>query len=67
MHAHVGDRIVVKGHHVGEPDRDALVLGVKGVDGAPPYRVKWSDGREGVYFPGSDAYVLHESDDTGTE
>ena len=67
MHAQVGDRIVVKGHHVGEPDRDALVLGVQGVDGAPPYRVKWSDGREGVYFPGSDAYVPHESDDAGAE
>ena len=63
MHAQEGDRIVVRSHRVGEPDRDALVLGVQGVDGTPPYRVRWSDGREGVYFPGSDAYVLHESSD----
>jgi hypothetical protein len=58
MQAHVGDRIVVKGHRVGEPDRDALVLGVQGANGTPPYRVKWSDGHEGVYFPGPDAFVL---------
>lgn len=67
MQAQVGDRIVVKGHHVGEPDRDALVLGVRGADGGLPYLVKWSDGREGVYFPGSDAYVLHDSGDARTE
>ena len=28
MNADVGDKIVVKGHHVGEPDRDAVVLEV---------------------------------------
>ena len=28
-------------------------------DGAPPYVVKWSDGHEGLYFPGSDASVVH--------
>ena len=66
MQAQVGDRIVVRGHHVGEPDRDALVLGVQGADGAPPYRVKWSDGREGVYFPGTDARVLHQPGEAGT-
>ena len=60
MQAQVGDRIIVRSHHVGEPDRDALVLGVQGADGAPPYRVRWSDGREAVYFPGTDAHVLHD-------
>jgi hypothetical protein len=60
MKAAVGDRLVIKGHHVGEPDRDAEILEVQGKDGAPPWRIRWSDdGREGLYFPGSDAEVEH--------
>lgn len=60
MKASVGDKIVVKGHRVGEPDRDALVLEVHGEDGGPPYLVRWSDdGHEGLYFPGSDATTVH--------
>lgn len=59
MKAKVGDRIVVRGHHLGEPDRDAEVLEVHGKDGAPPYVVRWSaDGQEGLYFPGDDASVV---------
>jgi hypothetical protein len=58
MHAQIGSRIVVKGHHVGEHDRDCEVLEVHGKDGEPPYLVRWSDdGREGLYFPGDDAAV----------
>lgn len=60
MKANVGDRIVVKGHRVGQPDRDAVVLEVKGDDGGPPFVVRWSDdGHEGLYFPGTDAVVEH--------
>ena len=59
MEASVGDRIVVKGHRLGEPERDAEVLEVRGHDGAPPYFVRWDDGHEGLYFPGSDAVVQH--------
>lgn len=60
MKASVGDRLVVKGHRVGEPDRDAEVLEVRGPDGTPPYLVQWSeDGRVGLVFPGSDAKIEH--------
>lgn len=60
MRAKVGDRIVIKGHHVGEPDRDGEVLEVRGTDGAPPYVVRWDeDGHEALFFPGSDASVAH--------
>ncbi|HML01691.1 MAG TPA: DUF1918 domain-containing protein [Acidimicrobiales bacterium] len=60
MRAAVGDRLVVKGHRVGEPDRAAEVLAVEGEDGAPPYLVRWEeDGHEGLYFPGPDAVVEH--------
>jgi hypothetical protein len=30
MQAEVGDRIIIKGHHVGDPDRDCEVLEVHG-------------------------------------
>jgi hypothetical protein len=57
--AKVGDKIIVKGHHLGEPDRDAVVLEVRDADGRPPYLVRWSeDGHEGLFFPGCDANVV---------
>ena len=66
MHASVGDRMVIKGHRVGEPDRDAEILEVHGQDGTPPYVVRWSDdGHEGLFFPGSDAVVEHFHHRTG--
>lgn len=58
MHAQIGTRIVVKGHHIGDPDRDCEVLEIHGKDGEPPYLVRWSDdGHEGLYYPGDDAVV----------
>lgn len=60
MRAVAGDKIVVERHHVGEPHREAVILEVEGPDGAPPYRVRWADdGHESLYFPGSDATVVH--------
>ena len=60
MKAKIGDKIVVTGHHVGDPPREAEILAVEGVDGEPPYRVRWEDdGHEGTYIPGSDASVEH--------
>ena len=55
-----GDRIVIRGHRSGEPSRDCEVVDVRGVDGAPPYFVRWEDsGRVALFFPGSDAEVEH--------
>jgi hypothetical protein len=60
MHAAVGDRLIIMGHHVGEPKHDALIVAVEGKDGGPPYRVRWADsGQEGLFFPGPDAVVEH--------
>ena len=60
MRAKVGDRLVIKGHKVGNPDKDAEILEVRGADGGPPYLVRWSeDGHEALVFPGSDAVVEH--------
>jgi uncharacterized protein DUF1918 len=58
MHANVGDRLVITGHHVGESERSAEILEVQGDDGGPPFVVRWDDdGHEGLFFPGSDAVV----------
>ena len=55
-----GDRIVIRGHRSGEPSRDCEVVDVRGVDGAPPYFVRWEDsGRVALFFPGPDAAVEH--------
>lgn len=60
MNANVGDRITVRGHRVGEPGRDGEILEVRGADGAPPYLVRWEvDGHESLFFPGTDARVVH--------
>ena len=53
-----GDHLLVRGHTVAQPDRNAEVLKVLGADGGPPYQVRWAeDGHEGLFFPGSDASV----------
>jgi hypothetical protein len=58
MHADVGDRLVIKGHHVGEPERSAEILEVHGEEGGPPFVVRWDDdGHQGLFFPGPDATV----------
>ena len=58
MHAKPGDRIIINGHRLGEPDRDGEILEARGADGGPPYLVRWSDsGHTGLLFPGADALV----------
>jgi hypothetical protein len=60
MHARPGDRLVIRSRTIGGHVRDAEVLEVEHEDGSPPYRVRWSDnGHEGLFFPGTDAYVDH--------
>ena len=60
MHAQPGDRIIIKGHHVGEPSRDCEVLAARGPDDTAPFLVRWGDsGHEALFFPGSDATVQH--------
>jgi len=60
MQARIGDEIVIKGHHIGEPDRDCEIIEVHGADGGPPYLVRWGDdGHESLFFPGPDASVKH--------
>ena len=58
MHASPGDRIIIRGRRMGEPDRDGEVLEARGPDGGPPYLVRWeTSGHAALLFPGSDAIV----------
>jgi Domain of unknown function (DUF1918) len=62
MKAKVGDTVVTEGAHVDSPRRLGQVVGVSGPDGEPPYRVRWSDGHESLWFPGSDSRVLSDDE-----
>jgi hypothetical protein len=63
MYAKVGDRIVIGGHRMGQPDRDCEVLEVGHPGGEPPYLVRWGDtGHEDLFFPGPDASVVAYKD-----
>jgi len=62
MKAKVGDELRIKGHSIGEAERDAEILEVRGPEGGPPYLVRWmSDGHVGLFFPGPDAMVEHHT------
>jgi CBS domain-containing protein len=58
LHAKPGDRLVIHGHQLGQPERDAEILEARGPGGGPPFLVRWEDGgRESLLYPGSDATV----------
>ena len=59
MQAKVGETLILKSHHVGEPDRTGEILEVRGDRGGPPYLVRFDDGHEGLVFPGTDAVIHH--------
>ena len=61
MEAHVGDRIVVRSTHQGEPERSGEVVACSEPEGGPPYRVRWEDGHEGLFYPAGTAAVVQPS------
>ncbi len=58
MLAAVGDRLLVHGNAVGNPDRRGEIIEVRGAEGGPPYIVRFDDGHTGLVFPGPDAIVI---------
>lgn len=58
MQANVGDQLVIESRTVDAPRRIGEIVEVHGDDGGPPYVVRWSDGHEGLMFPGADAHVV---------
>lgn len=59
MHATVGDAIVVDSVEVGAPPRRGEILEVVVNEAGEHYRVRWDDGHESSFYPGSNAYVVH--------
>ena len=61
MQAKVGDRIVIGGRRVGQPDRNCEVLEIRHQNGEPPNQVG-DTGNEDLFFPGPDASVVPHTD-----
>jgi hypothetical protein len=59
MQATIGDRIHVHSNAVGAKDRIGEIVEVRGANGAPPYRVRFTDGHESLVFPGPDCVIEH--------
>lgn len=59
MHATTGDKLLVHGRTVGSAEQHGEIIEVRGEDGGPPYVVRFSDGHEGLIFPGPDCEVEH--------
>lgn len=55
--AHLGDLVLIQEHRVGEHGRTGEILEVLGDPGHEHYRVRWEDGRETLFYPGSDATI----------
>lgn len=53
----IGDVVVISGHHVGERERLGEILEVLGEADHRHYRVRWDDGSDSVFYPGSDASI----------
>jgi hypothetical protein len=52
-----GATVEVAGRRVGEVARKGEILEVLGSPDHPHYTVRWSDGHESVFYPGSDATI----------
>jgi signal-transduction protein with cAMP-binding, CBS, and nucleotidyltransferase domain len=64
LRAKIGDILVIRGAHLGDRDRRAVIVGVEGESGSPPFQVRWTDDKDDrvhLYFPGSDAHVESRS------
>lgn len=57
MRVSAGERIVIRGKTVDNPDRHGEVVEVRGSDGEPPYVVRFDDGHETLVYPGADCVI----------
>ncbi len=65
MEAHVGDRIVVRSTHQGEAERTGEIVECAEPGGGPPYRVRWSDGHTGLFYPAGTVTVFPRESSRG--
>ena len=58
MIAEVGDRLVLKGVHVGDAPHVGVITALRHTDGTPPYEVHWlDDDHDSLVFPGPEAHI----------
>ncbi len=62
MRAQLGDHIIIAASHIDQATRDGEVIEVRGKDGAPPYLVRWADGRTGLLYPGPGSILRVETE-----
>jgi hypothetical protein len=66
MQAQVGDRILIHGNVVGQSDRQGEIIEVRGLDGSPPYVVRFEDGMKHSFIQAPTLLSSHsEIDNTG--
>jgi|tagenome__1003787_1003787.scaffolds.fasta_scaffold20815796_2 hypothetical protein len=58
MRASIGDEVLVETHTLGLPPRRGEVLELLGDRDTEHYRVRWEDGTESIYYPGSDSSII---------
>jgi Domain of unknown function (DUF1918) len=61
MHGEVGDKIIVDSIDVGQPTRHGSILEVRSDANQEHYRVRWEDGHESLFYPGSTAHIVHQT------
>lgn len=67
MHAHPGDELIVRGHRMGQPDREGQVIEARGQDDTQPFLVRWDDnGHTTLFYPGTDCVVRELSGKSDT-
>ncbi len=54
-----GDLIEIEAHHLGGAHRKGEILEVLGEPGHEHFRVRWEDDTETIFYPSSDAHVVH--------
>lgn len=57
MKASVGDTLHVRSRTVEETAHHGEIIEVRGVEGQPPYLVRFDDGHERLVYPGPDSTV----------
>ncbi|MFF3003802.1 DUF1918 domain-containing protein [Kitasatospora sp. NPDC057940] len=63
MQAAVGDQLHIHSRSVGMTDQKGEIVEVRGIDGEPPYVVRFEDGHEGLIYPGPDCNIEHRTTD----
>lgn len=58
MNAKVGDEIVVDATVTGGPRREGEIIEIRGGGDVVHYLVRWDDGHQTLFYPGSDAHVV---------